>query len=77
MDYTCETYNKFMQGADLFEEEDADYLNSLSELFFFFFDLPYFIQRKHTKNSLIVLCVWFSESVDYRHNQAILANFGT
>ncbi|XP_031429237.1 kinetochore protein NDC80 homolog [Clupea harengus] len=33
LEYTCETYNKFMQGADTFEEEDADYLHSLKKLY--------------------------------------------
>ncbi|XP_062409326.1 kinetochore protein NDC80 homolog [Sardina pilchardus] len=33
MDYSCESYNKFMQGADMFDEEDADYLNALKRLY--------------------------------------------
>lgn len=32
-DYTCKTYNEFMQGADTFEEEDAEYLNALKRLY--------------------------------------------
>ncbi|XP_038856697.1 kinetochore protein NDC80 homolog [Salvelinus namaycush] len=32
-DYTAETYNKFMQGADTFDEEDADYLAELKRLY--------------------------------------------
>lgn len=31
MDYCSDTYNKFMQGADMFEDEDEDYLNKLSK----------------------------------------------
>lgn len=31
MDYCSDTYNKFMQGADTFEDEDEDYLNKLSK----------------------------------------------
>uniref|UniRef100_A0A8C7CGR0 Kinetochore protein NDC80 n=1 Tax=Oncorhynchus kisutch TaxID=8019 RepID=A0A8C7CGR0_ONCKI len=33
LDYTAETYNKFMQGADTFDEEDADYLAKLKRLY--------------------------------------------
>lgn len=54
MDYTCETYNKFMQGADVFKEEDADYLNSLSELLFLILIL-------YRENIQEVLSSWFSE----------------
>ncbi|XP_030630892.1 kinetochore protein NDC80 homolog [Chanos chanos] len=33
MDFTCDAYNKFMQGADTFEEEEADYLCALKKLY--------------------------------------------
>lgn len=32
IEYCSKTYNKFMQGADTFEDEDADYLSQLSKL---------------------------------------------
>ncbi len=31
MEYCSDTYNKFMQGADTFDDEDEDYLNKLSK----------------------------------------------
>lgn len=31
LEYSSKTYNKFMQGADTFEDEDADYLSHLSK----------------------------------------------
>ncbi|KAG7492367.1 hypothetical protein MATL_G00013450 [Megalops atlanticus] len=33
LDYTSETYNRFMQGADTFEEEDQEYLTKLKRLY--------------------------------------------
>ncbi|KAL2096092.1 hypothetical protein ACEWY4_008240 [Coilia grayii] len=33
MEYTCDTYNKYMHGQDTFEEEAADYLISLKKLY--------------------------------------------
>ncbi|KAM6959391.1 kinetochore protein NDC80 homolog [Aplochiton taeniatus] len=33
LDYTAETYQKFMQGADTYEEEDEAYLGRLKKLF--------------------------------------------
>ncbi|CDQ77501.1 unnamed protein product [Oncorhynchus mykiss] len=33
LEYTAETYNKFMLGADTFDEEDADYLAKLKRLY--------------------------------------------
>lgn len=32
MEYCSDTYNKFMQGADTFEDEEDDYLSKLSKL---------------------------------------------
>lgn len=32
VDYTAETYSKFMQGDDTFEDEDETFLIKLSEL---------------------------------------------
>lgn len=31
LDYTAETYSKFMQGEDTFEDEDELFLSKLSE----------------------------------------------
>ncbi|XP_043109106.1 kinetochore protein NDC80 homolog [Puntigrus tetrazona] len=33
MEYCSDTYNKFMQGADTFDDEDDDYLNKLKKLY--------------------------------------------
>ncbi|KAF4084248.1 hypothetical protein AMELA_G00126520 [Ameiurus melas] len=33
LEYSSKTYNKFMQGADTFEDEDADYLSHLKRLY--------------------------------------------
>ncbi|KAL4660489.1 hypothetical protein GN956_G545 [Arapaima gigas] len=33
LDYTAETYNRFMQGADTFEEEDQEYIAKLKKLY--------------------------------------------
>ncbi|XP_028818040.1 kinetochore protein NDC80 homolog [Denticeps clupeoides] len=33
MDYTCKTYNKFMEGIDTYEDDDAEYLASLKKLY--------------------------------------------
>uniref|UniRef100_A0A8C9TQ60 Kinetochore protein NDC80 n=1 Tax=Scleropages formosus TaxID=113540 RepID=A0A8C9TQ60_SCLFO len=33
LDYTAETYNRFMQGADVFEEEDREYIAKLKKLY--------------------------------------------
>ncbi|KTG02904.1 hypothetical protein cypCar_00025591 [Cyprinus carpio] len=33
MEYCSDTYNKFMQGADTFEDEDEEYLNKLKKLY--------------------------------------------
>ncbi|KAL0979827.1 hypothetical protein UPYG_G00190310 [Umbra pygmaea] len=33
LDYTADTYNKFMQGADTFDEENVNYLHNLKKLY--------------------------------------------
>ncbi|XP_010875324.1 kinetochore protein NDC80 homolog [Esox lucius] len=33
LDYVAETYNKFMQGLDTFDDEDEDYLHNLKKLY--------------------------------------------
>ncbi|KAL2099905.1 hypothetical protein ACEWY4_004299 [Coilia grayii] len=33
LDYTCDTYNKYMQGSDTFDEESAEYLTKLKKLY--------------------------------------------